>query len=364
MFSCLCHTLWLRVAAGALGLAVIVSGLSFAAATDDEPKKEEKKEEKKAEPKKEPAKKDKLNKTPLPDDPFEGVFQNLLQGIDPEQLRKMQAERLQRMRDMQNQFGGGGFGFPGNNLFGGFNRQGRMGVRIAAPNATLVDQLDLPKGQGMVIEDVQADSPAAKAGFKNHDILLELSGKNVSAIPSEFVKMVGEIKAEKAVDAVVLRKGKRESVKGLTLPEAKAEDEPPFFKGPVIGGGIGNPPAGFPGRPGGIGFQGGAGAIGALPPGGVGGPGAVGQQVSTSVFRTDDRFTTRHQEGTLIITVNGTLDNGKAKVSAINVDDGRESHKYESLDKVPEQYRDKVNNLVEMSERSGGRIELKTPKNK
>ena len=82
----------------------------------------------------------------------------------------------------------------------------------------------------------------------------------------------------------------------------------------------------------------------------------------TTVFRTDNRFTTRHQEGTLVITVNGTVADGKAHLSGIQVQDGRESHKYESVDKVPEQYRDKVKNLVEMSERSNAKIEIKTPK--
>ena len=354
---------WMRIAAAGLGLAVIVSGLSYAAAQDDEPKQDEKKGEKKAEPAKEPAKKDGAKKKlPVPGGQFDGIFQNLPQGVGPEHLREMQAEMQRMMREMQNQFPGAQGGFAGGNPLFGFARQGRMGIRVAAPNATLADQLDLPKGQGIVIEDVQAESAAAKAGFKNHDILLELNGKNVPANPREFTTIVGEVKAGKAVDAVVLRKGKRETIKGLTLPEAKADEEPPIFKGPLAGGGFGGAPGGFPGAPGVIGgFQGGAGAIGGLPPGGAGGFGG-GQQVSTSVFRTDDRFTTRHQEGSLVITVTGTLDNGKAKVSAINVQDGRESHKYESLDKVAEQYRDKVSNLVEMSEKSGGRIELKAPK--
>ena len=358
MFSGSYLTGWLRVAAAGLGLAVIVSGLSFGAAPNDEPKPDDKKDEKKADQPKEPAKKDTTKKkVPVPGEEFEGFFQNLPQGVGPEQLREMQAEMQKKIREMQAQFPGGAQGgFARGNPMFGFGHQGRLGVRVAAPNATLTDQLDLPKGQGIVIEDVQAESAAAKAGFKTNDILLELNGKNVPANPREFTTMIGELKAGKAVDAVVLRKGKRETIKGLTLPEVKAENEPPFFKGPVAGGGIGGPPA--------IGFQGGAGA--GFPGGAQGGFGggfaAGGQQVSTSVFRTDDRFTTRHQEGSLVITVTGTLDNGKAKVSGINVQDGRESHKYESLDKVAEQYRDKVSNLIEMSEKSGGRIELKAPK--
>ena len=99
--------------------------------------------------------------------------------------------------------------------------ESRLGVRVKEPSETLVDQLDLPKGQGMVIEELSPDAAAAKAGLKTHDILLELNGKNVSNDVAEVVKMIQEIKANTPVDAVVLRKGVRETIKGISLPEAK-----------------------------------------------------------------------------------------------------------------------------------------------
>jgi hypothetical protein len=146
----------------------------------------------------------------------------------------------------------------------------------------------------------------------------------------------------------VLRKGKRETIKGLSLPEAKVAHDPPTpFKG---AGAFGGPPQGF------------------VPPAGfgegafAGAPGAAARRgVFTSVFRTDNRFTTRHEEGTLVITVTGTIADGKAQVISILVRDGAE-HKYESVDKVPEQYRDKVKNLIDLSEHSGGKVEIKEPK--
>jgi hypothetical protein len=358
------RAIWLRGAAGALGLAVIVSGLGFAAASGDEPKQENKKAEPKKDQPKDQPQKDKVKKNlPGPDEKdFEEIFKNLPQGADPDQLRQMQAEIQRMMQQMRGQFPGGLQGGAG---FGGFAmpHEGRLGVRVQTPNATLVDQLDLPKGQGLVVEDVQAESAAAKAGIKNHDILLELNGKAVHANPAEFVRSLRDVKADTPVDVVVLRKGKRETIKGLSLPEAKAEAAQQFFNGLPPkggqggfggGGGIGLPPGGVlpnpPGFPGGGGFAGAAGGFGG------------GQQVMTSVFRTDDRFTTRHQEGSLVITVTGTIADGKAKVSSIKVQDARESHEYASLDKVAEQYRDKVKNLIEMSEKSGVRIEIKTPK--
>jgi hypothetical protein len=79
----------------------------------------------------------------------------------------------------------------------------------------------------------------------------------------------------------------------------------------------------------------------------------------TTSVRTDDRFTTRHQEGSLVITVTGKVTDGKAKAGEIQVQDGNATNKYESVDKVPEQYRDKVKNLVEMSEKGSIKVETK-----
>jgi hypothetical protein len=75
--------------------------------------------------------------------------------------------------------------------------------------------------------------------------------------------------------------------------------------------------------------------------------------VMTTVLRNNDRFTTRHQEGSLIISVTGTVADGKAKVGEIHIQDGGRAEKYESVDKVPERYLDKVKNLVTMSEKGG-----------
>jgi hypothetical protein len=79
------------------------------------------------------------------------------------------------------------------------------------------------------------------------------------------------------------------------------------------------------------------------------------------MIRTQDRFTLRHQEGSLIISLTGQTADGKPKIKEINVQDGLRSEKYESVDKVPERYRDKVQNLIEMSEKGSARIDIKSP---
>jgi hypothetical protein len=52
-----------------------------------------------------------------------------------------------------------------------------IGVSVDPPDDTLRAHLDLKEDQGLVANEVVADSPAAKAGVKPHDILLELGGK-------------------------------------------------------------------------------------------------------------------------------------------------------------------------------------------
>ena len=385
-----CPRRWsLAAAAGLFIAAVVAAGLgrpaSAAGDLDKKPvdvdkkpadldKKEAPKDRPRTEPKRTPADVNRelermLRQGNLQPDDIQKLLNDVLNDKDlrqlmqeqPQMLRQM--EQFQQMQRMMQGMRAGGAPVPAmmGGRFGGGD--GRLGARVAKPNPTLVDQLDLPKGQGLVLEDVQADSAAAKAGLKPHDVLLELDGKPVSDEPAKFVRELGEIKADKAVDAVVLRRGKRETVKGLKLPEAQAF-------------GAGLPGGNFPGFP-----Q--PGAVPGFPgaPGGFGGPAVVppqiqprfpgraldeeftargGRGVLTTTVRTDDRFTTRHEEGSLIITLTGKVADGKAAVSTITVQDGREKKEYKSVDKVPEQYRDKVKSLVEQAEQNKVRIDIKS----
>src|SRR5205823_7995516 len=115
---------------------------------------------------------------------------------------------------------------------------------------------------------------------------------------------------------------KKETIKGISLPEARAAKRlfpqmAPNFNQPFVP----PPPAAAPNF--GQAFNG-FGNRGFQNP-------VPGQRsVLTTTFRVDDRFTTRHQEGSLIITVTGTVADGKSKVNKIQVEDGRETHSYDS----------------------------------
>jgi beta-lactamase regulating signal transducer with metallopeptidase domain len=324
------------------------------------------------------------------EDPFaakpkssDGVFDVLLSNATDEQekvtqelqekLKKLEAEAAKLQQEIRK---GQQLPLQGFTYQWGTPADGRLGVHVDQPSPTLADQLGLAKNVGLVIEQVVPDSPAAKAGLKVHDVLLELNGESVTNDPQTLRKLVDGIKAKTPVSAVVLRKGKKETIEGITLPEARAQENPfqprgmPGFRG--FGQGFGQDHGGGQGFSGGgslgggQGFGGGSGGFGqgyGLG-GGFSGNFPGGRTVMTTTFRNADRFTTRHQEGSLIITVTGKVADGKSQVNEIQVQDGGQGHRYKSVDNVPEQYRDKVKNLLEMTEHNNSRIEIRAEEEK
>jgi membrane-associated protease RseP (regulator of RpoE activity) len=121
--------------------------------------------------------------------------------------------------------------------------QARLGARCDAPEETLAEQLDLPRGQGLVVGPVAPGSAAAKAGLLANDVLLELDGKPVPREREAFLRALAETKPDVPIDVVVLRKGMKQTVKGLSLPQAPAAGAPGF-----------GPPENLPGLPQGAGF--------------------------------------------------------------------------------------------------------------
>ncbi len=335
-----CPRLWTALIGPALlAVAVVAAGIGFRAVAAPVPA-DSPKDQKKAEPK--PAPKPRPNEQPqepavpaAPNaQPFPGFpdLEDLLPPnlpIDPEQFKQLQAEMkrareearkaMENFRQQMNPRGDGQlFRLQPGQLLGRMNRgEGRLGVQVRRPSETLVDQLDLPRNQGLVLERVEDGSAAAKAGLKSHDILLELAGKPVTDNPADLIAQLKEIKADKAVEAVVLRKGKKETVKNLTLPEAKSAPQPaalnPF-----------NFPNPFPGLPG-------------------------GAATAMSVVRNGDSFTTTCTEEGVTFKLTGTVAEGKGTLTDVAITEDGKTTNYDSLDKVPEGHRDMVKKLIEMS---------------
>ncbi len=72
--------------------------------------------------------------------------------------------------------------------------------------------LDLPSGEGVLVENVVPDSPAGKAGLKRYDILLRANDNELREMQDlvELVRTEGEKEGQIAIE--VLRHGERETV--------------------------------------------------------------------------------------------------------------------------------------------------------
>jgi serine protease Do len=79
-------------------------------------------------------------------------------------------------------------------------RGAEIGVRIAEST-----------GPGVVIEEVQPDSPAERAGLKRSDVLVEFDGEHVRGA-RQFVRLVQETPPGRAVKATILRDGQKKDI--------------------------------------------------------------------------------------------------------------------------------------------------------
>ena len=89
--------------------------------------------------------------------------------------------------------------------------EGFRGLRLTiVPEVVYAQVPRLPKGQGLLVKQVKADSPAERAGLKLHDILLLYNGKKISD-GEQFANLILKNKLPKGdqkVPVVVLRGGK------------------------------------------------------------------------------------------------------------------------------------------------------------
>jgi membrane-associated protease RseP (regulator of RpoE activity) len=94
-----------------------------------------------------------------------------------------------------------------------------LGIGLAGADDTLRSQLSLVAGEGLVVTNVESDSPAAKAGVLVNDLLLKLDGKSLTTIEAltEQLQTIGD----KPVALELLRRGKPATL--TVAPEKHAE---------------------------------------------------------------------------------------------------------------------------------------------
>jgi len=96
-------------------------------------------------------------------------------------------------------------------LQGGSVKRGYLGVSVRDLSDELSIRLGVPKGSGVVIGNVTANSPASKAGLKIGDVITSLGDnpvKDVAALPN----IVAKLRPNQEVQLSYIREGKRFAV--------------------------------------------------------------------------------------------------------------------------------------------------------
>jgi serine protease Do len=106
-------------------------------------------------------------------------------------------------------------------------RGGRIGVSARDLDAPEADRQKVPGG--VLIDDVQPDSPAEKAGLKRADVIVEFDGEHVRSA-RQFSRLVQETAPGRAVKATIVRNGRRSDVQ-ITPSDGREADR--FMGGEV-----------------------------------------------------------------------------------------------------------------------------------
>src|SRR5580700_7270633 len=95
-----------------------------------------------------------------------------------------------------------------------------LGVESQEISSEKAKELKLPAERGVLLERIVPDSPAAKAGLKDNDVITEINGQRVEG-EAQFRRMIHEIPAGRSAQFTVWRDGRAQTI-GVAL--GKSED--------------------------------------------------------------------------------------------------------------------------------------------
>ncbi|HXY00118.1 MAG TPA: PDZ domain-containing protein [Candidatus Limnocylindrales bacterium] len=88
---------------------------------------------------------------------------------------------------------------------------GWLGVGVSEVSAAKVKELKLPAEHGVVLGKIVPDSPAAKAGLKENDVITEINGQRVEGT-EQFRRMIREIPTGRTAQITLWRDGHSQTV--------------------------------------------------------------------------------------------------------------------------------------------------------
>lgn len=88
--------------------------------------------------------------------------------------------------------------------------RGHLGMALMDLNEDIAPYFSVKKGEGVLVFDVETDSPAAEAGIKGGDVIAGVNGSAVGTV-SDIADELAEIEKGERVSLDVLRKGVKKS---------------------------------------------------------------------------------------------------------------------------------------------------------
>ena len=103
-------------------------------------------------------------------------------------------------------------------------KRGWVGVSYQSVTDDIADSFGLDRARGVLVANVVADGPAAKAGLKRNDIILSFAGQDVLDL-RRFPRLVANARVGSTVDIVVWRGGKEVPLKLRIGEQEEAEKQ-------------------------------------------------------------------------------------------------------------------------------------------
>lgn len=98
--------------------------------------------------------------------------------------------------------------------------QSWLGVGISEVTAEKVKELKLPAERGVYLGKIVPESPAAKAGLKESDVITEINGQRVEGA-EQFRRMIREIPVGRTAEFTVWRDGRSQTIR-VTLGKSES----------------------------------------------------------------------------------------------------------------------------------------------
>lgn len=101
--------------------------------------------------------------------------------------------------------------------------RGWIGVTIAPMSPEIAESLSVGEPKGILIQDVMAGQPAAKAGLKSYDVVESVNGKDIME-PRDFMAQVADLPVGGIANLGVIRDGKKLKI-AVKVAKRKSDDE-------------------------------------------------------------------------------------------------------------------------------------------